>query len=217
MFHQAIVVIFELGIQRRVQRGFSMLELLVVLLIVGLMVSMAGLNFGSNSSRTLAASARTLFQQMRLAREEAILLDRQFGLLFEEVEPEGDSSSLEKFYRYRWLRYEEEQQQWVELRGQSGYVGAILPPSIDVDLTVDDRYYGLSLRKASVIEYSYEERLEDDDGEDVAAALPPQLMFLSSGEITEFSLNLSLREGLRAPVRISADASGGLQLEDEGI
>ena len=212
-------LLFEMKRYRRALRGFSLLEVLVVLLIVGLMVSMAGLNLGSSRSRTLESTARTLLQQMRLAREEAILLDRQFGLLLEEVAPEDDDIASEPFYRYRWLRYEDAAQRWVVLPGQIGYTGSSLPPGIDAELTVSDAYSGISLHKASVLKYSYEDRLDDNfdtDEDKLEEVPPPQLMFLSSGEISEFTLRLSLRDGTRAPVYISADVIDGLQLADSG-
>ena len=204
---------------RHQQRGFSLLEVLVVLLIIGLMVSMAGLSLESNRSRDLSAIARNVLQQMRLAREEAILLDRQFGWLLEEVDATEDATGDAALanggtrYRYRWLRYEEEHRQWRELRGQSGYRGTHLPTGVSAELTVEGLDYALSLDKASVMPYSYEQRLEESEREHEDIP-PPQLMFLSSGEITAFSLSFSLLDSLQAPVLISADSDGALRLED---
>ena len=198
------------------QRGFSLLEVLVVLLIIGLMVSMASLNLGPNRARDLGNISRNLLQQMRLAREEAILLDRQFGWLLEEVEPTEDDTLTDGStrYRYRWLRYEEAQQQWRELRGQSGYSSRQFLPGISADLTIEGIDYELSLDKASVVDYSYERGLDESTDEQAEELLVPQLMFLSSGEVTAFSLSLSLLNSLRLPVRISANIDGTLLLED---
>jgi general secretion pathway protein H len=66
----------------RHQYGFTLLELLTVLLIIGIIVSFAGLSVGQHSSRTLQEEAERLHSLLRLASEEAVLQGHELALEF---------------------------------------------------------------------------------------------------------------------------------------
>lgn len=73
--------------QQSRNRGFTLLELLIVMVIVALMVTMVVLsvNLGRGDS-ALKDSARRLHAIMQLASEEAILFNKSLGVKFEEDE-----------------------------------------------------------------------------------------------------------------------------------
>ena len=80
------------------QGGFTILELLVVLVIIGIVVSLATLSVGGNESRALRDEAQRLGALLALATQEAILNAQELAL---EVEPRS----------YRFLVYDGEQWQ----------------------------------------------------------------------------------------------------------
>lgn len=64
------------------QQGFTLLELLTVMFIIGIIVSFAGLSVGQNTSRLVQDEAERLHGLIRLASEEAVLQGRELALQF---------------------------------------------------------------------------------------------------------------------------------------
>lgn len=82
------------------QTGFTLLEILVVLIIVGLLASLAVFSFGGSSQqRELKNEVRDLYLLMQTASEQAILNNRELGL---QVTEEG----------YQFVAYEDESGDW---------------------------------------------------------------------------------------------------------
>lgn len=82
------------------QAGFTLLEILVVLIIVGLLASLAVFSFGGSSQqRELKNEVRDLYLLMQTASEQAVLNNRELGL---QVIEEG----------YQFVAYEDESGDW---------------------------------------------------------------------------------------------------------
>lgn len=69
---------------QRSQQGFTLLELLTVMFIIGIIVSFAGLSIGQNTSRVVQDEAERLHGLIRLASEEAVLQGRELALQFND-------------------------------------------------------------------------------------------------------------------------------------
>ncbi|MDX1634565.1 MAG: type II secretion system minor pseudopilin GspH [Marinobacter sp.] len=82
-------------------RGFTMIEILVVLIVVGLLAALAVANLGGSAQqRELENTARELFLLMQTASEQAVLNNQELGMVLED-----DS--------YRFLVYDELEREWV--------------------------------------------------------------------------------------------------------
>lgn len=64
------------------ERGFTLLELLAVVLIIGLIVSFATLSVGQKSSQDVQGEVERLNGLLRLAGEEAVMQGRELALQF---------------------------------------------------------------------------------------------------------------------------------------
>lgn len=81
-------------------RGFTLIEILVVLILVGLLASMAVFTMGGKSQqRELQNEIRELYLLMQTASDQAVLNNLELGLLFEE---DG----------YRFVAFEDETGEW---------------------------------------------------------------------------------------------------------
>ncbi len=87
---------------RKPQRGFTLLELLVVLVIVGIMLGFVTLNAMPSQRQALQNEAQRIALLLQLARDEAIVRNRPIAF---EVDQ----------YRYRfWIRNEDNAWQPIE-------------------------------------------------------------------------------------------------------
>jgi general secretion pathway protein H len=165
------------------QHGFTLLEILAVVIIISIVVSFASLSLGARAQdERLANEALRLNQLMQSAAEEAVVQGEELGLL---VAADG--------YRF----YHLEEKRWTPytdgpLRERR------LPDGIQIQLALDgDQNFEML-------------KVEKKENESV-----PQILFLSSGELTPFVLEL--RSG-RLPVHYRAEGriTGGIEMKRVG-
>jgi general secretion pathway protein H len=149
-------------------RGFTLVELLVVIVILGSLIGLAVLSTGiAGPARELRNEAERLAGLIGVLAEEAVLDNREYGLL---LHAEG----------YRVLRYDPLAARWQALDDKTHRLPAWAELSVELD--------GEALQ------------LPQPTAESRRAADPvPQLLLLSSGELSPFRLRLSERrkDGLR--------------------
>ena len=82
------------------QAGFTLLEILVVLIIVGLMAALAVFTMGGSSQqRELQSEVRELYLLMQTASEQAVVNNLELGVM---MEPDG----------YQFVAYDDESGGW---------------------------------------------------------------------------------------------------------
>lgn len=85
--------------------GFTLIEIMVVLVLVGLLAALAVFTMGGNSQqRELQNEVRELYLLMQTASDQAVLNNRELGLLFEET-------------GYQFVSYNDETGDW-EVSGE---------------------------------------------------------------------------------------------------
>ena len=144
------------------QAGFSLLELLLTLVIVGLIISVAGLSVSSGRrSYEVDAALKHFADIAEYALDEAQLSGRDMGLFFERRIDGGS-----QIYSFQWLR--RNGPNWeVAPFDEDAYGRRDLPWNVDVALEVE------------------QDLAEVDSQQDVdEEAARPQVIFYSSGETT---------------------------------
>lgn len=188
-------------------RGFTLLEIVVVILIIGVMVTFASLSIGNRALEDkLETEARRTEAIIRLAAEEAEAKGIEIGLRFSEG-------------GYRLLVLNDKQR-WTDLAESGSLRQRELGSPMQWTLRVEDRPIKLPLDSAEGGDTAALETADRDDNEDERSSasrsgkrkLEPQVYLLSSGEMTPFSLEISA-PGLPQSYLLKSDAMGRLKLE----
>jgi general secretion pathway protein H len=144
--------------------GFTLIEIMVVLVVVGMLVALATFTMGGNSlRRDLDNEAQKLFLLMQTVSEQAVLNNTEFGLVIDEE-------------HYRFLSYDEQTGTWKPPQERL-YRRRSLPEWLVVTKYIESD----APRLASG---------NDDDDDDERAT--PDVVLFSSGETTPFELELTI-------------------------
>jgi general secretion pathway protein H len=181
--------------------GFTLIEILVVLFIVGLVSNAASVSIRNSIDGDAKNLAKQLYLQMRLAAEDAVLFNKQYGL---------DIDNDDGKWHYSWLGYDEFSERWTRT-SSSGLKGGTLPQGAQISLEIDQ----------SPVEF--QSQLEDDQYEDNETGnqlenLWPDIVFLSSGEISPFRLSVNdttEEEAQHRNIILSAEIGEKLKMESE--
>jgi general secretion pathway protein H len=194
--------------------GFTLMEVLVVIVIIGVIVSAATLSFGIlGGDRESEDEARRFWALLQQAREEAELQTADIGVYVA-------ASS------YEFLRMDPRKRLWVPIAGDVLYVPRELPDGLRFRVWLEAREIVLKPRLPDRSEEEEDEEEDEAASEeeknvivDRAAANPngrqdnpPQIMVLSSGEIMPFELQIE-RDGAEASWRVVAQPDHDLRVE----
>ena len=154
------------------EHGFTLLELMIVIVIVAILFSFATLTIRSSSPEDLIKEeARRLDRLIQLVLEEAVLKNTEYGLEF-------------KSNSYRFLNYNEGN--WQAIGGDKLLRERELPDEMEIELAIE--------QTDIIIGDTTEVTDEDSDNTDDDKKAKPQVFLLSSEEISpEFSARFSLR------------------------
>ena len=168
---------------QRQQSGFTLIEVMAVMLVIGVTVGVVSLSVGGGSrSYEVKASVRQVYNVINLAIEEAVFYNRQLGLRFDI-----DTSEDESQYTYQWMSYDFENKHWL-VAEQEELQKKKLPIGIDLNVEVD---------KQQVIIGSYEKEdiiFEVKKSKNEKVEIHPDIYFFSSGEMQNFSITIIDRE-----------------------
>ena len=174
---------------RAAHRGFTLLELLVVLVIIGVMVAMVTLStnvLGQDSQ--VEEETRRFWAVLRQAREEAELQSIDLAVFVGASE-------------YEFLRYDTRRNEWRQVADDSLYAPRPLPEGLRFRIWLEGR------------ELVLKPGLPDRGKKDENQKWPPQLTVLSSGDIAPFELHIE-RDNKPALWRMTSLVDGDLRVEE---
>ena len=153
-------------------RGFTLIEVLVVIVIVATIVSMALLSLGvAGEDEELDTERRRLAALIETVQDEAMFQGREFGIEF--------TTSA-----YRFVEFDALTRQWAEVPFDDLYRLRSLPEGLEFELYIDDKRIELN---------NDPKKIDDPDDQPLSAGVQvyvPHLFVFASGEITAFELRL---------------------------
>lgn len=162
-------------------RGFTLLEVMLVLVVMGLAVSYVVVTANTNSQEDeLERQAKRFQVVFDMAADFAILNQQQMGVRIDL-----------KDNQYSFMLLDEEQL-WQPFEGDKVFDPYTLPDNFTMTLTLDNLPW---IEEDSLFDGGvFDESLSLDDdgveigGEEEKRPPPPQILLLSSGDTTPFSL-----------------------------
>lgn len=172
--------------------GFSLIELLVVIFIIGLMVGAVSLsvNIGGEPEDQLEEEAQRLLELSRLAEDRSVLTGEPIGLLFT---PPHSSPEAGSTWAYEWQRYRGGQWVAAEVPLDSWQLSESMELSLEVE--------GTDVNFARV------------RGDDETPPLP-SIVFYPGGEVTPFLLTLFDGEAIDEQRLLTSQRTGQVETID---
>ena len=168
--------------------GFTLLEILVVIVIIGVMVSMATLSIGLlGADREVEEETRRFWAVLRQAREEAELQAIDVAIFVGTTD-------------YEFLRFNTRRNEWQPIVDDQLYAQRALPKGLRFRLWLENR------------EIVLKPGLPDRSKKDESEKWPPQLTVLSSGDVVPFELQIE-RDDQPALFRVVGLADNDLRIE----
>ena len=164
------------------QSGFTLVEIMVVLVVLGLFAGMAILTMGQNDNLVLEREAKRLFEVIKLAQDEAIMHGTEIGLTVQ-----SDKYYFSRLQENKWLKLGDDQQLGVHK----------IAGGIELELRIEND---------KVIHISDPESESESESESEL----PEIILLSSGEITAFEINLEQQPKQAASFQVTGQDSGEL-------
>src|ERR1700719_3613797 len=162
-------------------QGFTLVEILVVVVIMAVVISLAVLSIGvTGRDSQLDEESRRIEGLLGLLHERALLEGRDFGL---RIEPSAYEFVVYEAARDRWLRMDQDH----EFRHRE------LPKGVDFELQLDSQ---------TVVLKAVDRNMKSDQ-----VSPNPQVAIAASGEGTPFRLTLE-RAATNAKASVEGDALG---------
>jgi general secretion pathway protein H len=166
--------------------GFTLLEVLVVVVIIGILTSMAVISVNVlGGDHEMQKEAERLQAILLQSREDAMLQSRDLGLRLDET-------------GYEFLEYDGRTELWRGVEGDPLLRARTLPDGLRLGLRLEDRDVRLKPREPAT---------ERDP-------LQPQVVLQASGDLVPFDLLLA-RDGTEERRRVSGTLEGRVEVHDD--
>ena len=185
----------------RRQHGFTLLELLVVVVIVAILFTYTTLAIRSDTPEDIInTEAQRLERLIQLALEDSILRGEEYGI---EIFLDG----------YRFLRFDVTENRWLPLSDDKILRQRDLPLDMELEMNLEDTEIVIEMASdpMQAQELDLDAGTDENDVDEEKAR--PQIFLLSSGEITpEFDVRFYIL-GVEASYFVKGSFDGTLNTE----
>jgi len=171
--------------------GFSLIEILVVIVIIGIVMSIAMLSITlAGGDSQLRDEAQRIVSLVAVAQDESLLQGREYGLEFMQGS-------------YRFVEFDPLTRRWSEIVGDDTLRQRELPDVLELQLFIENRRVMLKTRPAST-------ETKDGDRRGVESYAPHVLIY-SSGDMSPFEVHL-VRRIDNSLLAVQGDVAGVLEI-----
>lgn len=175
---------------RRRSAGFSLIELLVVIIVIGIVTSMVLLSAGVlRDDREIRVEARRVMSLLEVAQDEAMMQGREFG-----IEVMTDS--------YRFVEFDPFTNEWTELLGDDTFRLRQLPENAEFELFLEDQRILLETEPGQMTSP------DDESDRGPTKNYAPHVLIFSSGDSTPFELHIA--RGINEQLVVVRNDVGGV-------
>lgn len=193
-----------------IQKGFTLLEVMLVLMLMGLVVGTVVMSIDTQDhAKMLERQAKRLQVIVNMASDQAILSQSQFGLYIEENQ--------------YWFAVLDEEDNWQPLEQDDLFSVNEIPAPYTLDIQLDGLPWEMDDQLFDTKLFDEELSVSEDGvsiGEEEEEKLPPPQVYISSsGDITPFSAIFKYEPEFEndAPVyfRVNAEHSPPLRISEQ--
>lgn len=187
---------------RVTQRGFTLIEVLVVLIIIGFFSGMVVLSIGDTFERKLRSEAERFQSLIVAAADEAVYTSTELGVIVEKNS-------------YMLVRFDPIAQGWFPF-AEKGFQPHILPEAMLLNWQIEGfRRQNPDLDEAQEYldsdAFSFGEDRDDNNSNEQSGevlSVTPQILLLSSGELTAFTVDFGPADDVRNTYLVQVISDG---------
>jgi general secretion pathway protein H len=174
------------------QRGFTLVEIMAVVFIIGVMISLVAIRVDGLPERRLGVEAQRIFQKIRLLIDEAEFSGSEMGFALTD---DG----------YELFRFNDPTLSWISFT-EGNFKPTVLDSHYALELRLNDK------KPDTEILYKKERREKARDyGEKKHDE--PEIMFFSDGQITPFELTMTDKNIPKLHYVVTGLSSGKLDIQ----
>ncbi len=192
------------------EAGFTLVELMMVIFVVGIMAGLVVMTIGGNSARELKKDTSRIQQLLVMAQDEAVFSGQEIGFFIDRDQ---------QFYGF--LSFDNQKLTWEPMEKEA-FAQRELPEGARLDLDIDGAPVDLKKihKEAMGKKESLDNWLTVSDSKEVKGnkdkrnKVTPSLLFFSDGHYTPFRLQVSSQLAKDSMYVIDGDGLGAVRMSE---